>query len=87
VSGEGVVFDPAVYVGDRETDLAMTELFGGFGENFRRGYETTWPLDGGYALRRGLYNAYHLMNHVNLFGEAYVTGTRRTLALLLSSGH
>ena len=85
VSGEPVVFDPAVYVGDREADLAMTELFGGFGSDFRAGYEDTWPLDEGYALRRELYNVYHLLNHVNLFGEAYVARTRRTLSRLLDA--
>jgi fructosamine-3-kinase len=84
-SGEGVVFDPAVYVGDRETDLAMTELFGGFGEEFRRGYEKAWPLVAGYALRRDVYNFYHLLNHVNLFGAAYVARTRRTLSTLLEA--
>jgi protein-ribulosamine 3-kinase len=85
---EGVVFDPAVYVGDREADLAMTELFGGFGAEFFRGYEEVWPLADGYPLRRDLYNVYHLLNHVNLFGEAYVARTRRTLAsLLATAGH
>jgi fructosamine-3-kinase len=87
-SGEGVVFDPAVYVGDREADLAMTELFGGFGEDFRRGYEDAWPLVAGHALRRDVYNLYHLLNHVNLFGSAYVARTRRTLSALLdAAGH
>ncbi|HET9670493.1 MAG TPA: fructosamine kinase family protein [Casimicrobiaceae bacterium] len=87
-SGEGVVFDPAVYVGDREADLAMTELFGGLGEDFRRGYEDSWPLVAGYALRRDAYNLYHLLNHVNLFGRAYVARTRRTLSALLgAAGH
>lgn len=88
VSGEGVVFDPAVYVGDRETDLAMTGLFGGFGREFLRGYDEVWPLADGYPLRRDLYNLYHLLNHVNLFGETYVAKTRRTLASLLATvGH
>jgi fructosamine-3-kinase len=84
-SGEGVVFDPAVYVGDRETDVAMTELFGGFGDDFRRGYEDTWPLPDGYARRRDVYDLYHLLNHVNLFGGAYVARTRRTLSGLLAA--
>jgi fructosamine-3-kinase len=87
-SGDGVVFDPAVYVGDREADFAMTELFGGFGVEFRRAYEEAWRLDEGYARRRELYNLYHLLNHLNLFGEAYAARTRRTLAwLLATSGH
>ena len=71
-NGEPVVFDPAVYVGDREADLAMTELFGGFGRDFRPAYEEAWPLDAGYPLRRDLYNLYHLLNHLNLFGASYL---------------
>jgi fructosamine-3-kinase len=85
-SGGGVVFDPAVYVGDREADLAMTELFGGFGSAFRRAYEDVLPLDHGYARRFELYNLYHLLNHLNLFGAAYAARTRHTLASLLT-GH
>jgi fructosamine-3-kinase len=54
-----VVFDPAVYVGDGEVDLAMTELFGGFGPAFMRAYESVRPIAPGYALRRDLYNLYH----------------------------
>src|SRR6185503_6794480 len=66
-----VVFDPAVYYGDRETDLAMTELFGGFAPEFYAAYEDELPLDEGYAWRKHLYNLYHLLNHLNLFGGAY----------------
>lgn len=85
---DAVVFDPAVYVGDREVDVAMTELFGGFDAAFRRAYEATWPLDRGYPLRRDLYNCYHLLNHVNLFGATYVARTRRTIAALVRAmGH
>jgi protein-ribulosamine 3-kinase len=78
--GDAVVFDPAVHVGDREVDIAMTELFGGFRARFRKAYDAQWPLDDGYALRRDLYNCYHLLNHVNLFGDAYVARTRRAIA-------
>jgi fructosamine-3-kinase len=77
------VFDPAVYVGDGEVDLAMTELFGGFGPAFMRGYESVRPSAPGYALRRDLYNLYHLLNHLNLFGSAYLARTGRTLARLV----
>jgi fructosamine-3-kinase len=70
--GEAVIFDPAVYYGDREADLAMTELFGGFGEDFYAAYREAWPLDGGYATRRDLYNLYHVLNHLNLFGGGYL---------------
>ncbi|HHH45858.1 MAG TPA: fructosamine kinase family protein [Thiotrichales bacterium] len=71
-SGEPVVFDPAVYYGDREADIAMTELFGGFGTDFRAAYEAAWPLDPGYRVRRTLYNLYHILNHLNLFGVGYL---------------
>ncbi|MEN8174592.1 MAG: fructosamine kinase family protein [Pseudomonadota bacterium] len=69
--GEPVIFDPAVYYGDREADLAMTELFGGFGGEFYTAYQNAWPLDAGYATRRTLYNLYHVLNHLNLFGGGY----------------
>ena len=71
-SGEPVIFDPAVYFGDRETDLAMTELFGGFGENFYAGYRAGFPPDEGYGTRKRLYNLYHVLNHLNLFGAGYL---------------
>ena len=71
VQGQPVLIDPAVYYGDREADLAFTELFGGFGPGFYAAYHEAWPLDQGYAERRDLYNLYHLLNHLNLFGEGY----------------
>lgn len=83
--GAPVVFDPAPYVGDREVDLAMSELFGGFGNAFATAYRKAWPLDPGYPLRRDLYNVYHLLNHTNLFGEAYLARTTRTLAGVLAA--
>lgn len=70
-SGEPVVFDPAVYFGDREADLAMTRLFGGFGPDFYAAYQASWPLDPGADRRRDLYNLYHVLNHLNLFGGGY----------------
>lgn len=70
--GGPVVFDPAVYWGDREADLAMTELFGGFGTEFYAAYRAHAPLDPGYRVRRELYNLYHVLNHLNLFGGAYL---------------
>ncbi|MEA3412571.1 MAG: fructosamine kinase family protein [Pseudomonadota bacterium] len=69
--GDPVIFDPAVYYGDREADLAMTELFGGFGEKFYRAYRADLPLDPGYSLRKTFYNIYHILNHLNLFGGGY----------------
>jgi protein-ribulosamine 3-kinase len=78
-----VVFDPAVYYGDREADLAMTELFGGFPQAFYNSYNKTWPLDEGYERRKHLYNLYHLLNHLNLFGGGYLGQVKATLGLLL----
>ncbi|NJD32921.1 MAG: fructosamine kinase family protein [Gammaproteobacteria bacterium] len=70
-TGEPVVFDPAVYFGDRETDLAMTRLFGGFGPAFYAAYQAAWPLDPAAGTRRTLYNLYHVLNHCHLFGGSY----------------
>lgn len=79
-AGSGpVIFDPAVYYGDREADLAMTRLFGGFGERFYAAYEASWPLDAGWRMRTDLYNLYHVLNHLNLFGAGY---SGQALALL-----
>ena len=69
--GDPVLIDPAVYYGDRAAEIAFTELFGGFGPRFYAAYHEAWPLDRGYADRRDLYNLYHLLNHLNLFGEGY----------------
>lgn len=76
--GQPVIFDPAVYYGDRETDLAMTRLFGGFGGAFYEAYESAWPLAPGNRERQQLYQLYHVLNHLNLFGSAYLG---RALAL------
>lgn len=70
--GRPVLFDPAVYYGDREADLAMTRLFGGFGPAFHEAYEESWPLPAGAAGRVDLYNLYHVLNHLNLFGTGYL---------------
>jgi len=69
--GTPVVFDPAVYYGDREADIAMTRLFGGFGPRFYAAYGQAWPPATGAAVRAGLYNLYHVLNHLNLFGGGY----------------
>ena len=82
--GEPVIFDPAVYFGDRETDLAMTELFGGFDEAFYRAYRAAWPLDPGYGVRKHLYNLYHVLNHLNLFGGGYGRQAERMMRGLLA---
>lgn len=70
-AGEPVIFDPAAYWGDREVDIAMTELFGGFPAAFYRGYNEVWFLDSGYERRKIIYNLYHVLNHFNLFGGSY----------------
>ncbi len=70
-AGEPVIFDPATYVGDREVDLAMTKLFGGFPKEFYQGYHQTFPLAPGYEQRKNIYNLYHILNHFNLFGGSY----------------
>ena len=72
VDGEPVVFDPAVYYGDRETDIAMTRLFGGFGQAFYEAYESDWPMQQGHEARLKLYQLYHVLNHLNLFGRGYL---------------
>jgi protein-ribulosamine 3-kinase len=82
--GEPAIYDPAVYYGDREADLAMTELFGGFGPDFYAAYRESWPLDPGYAIRRQLYNLYHILNHLNLFGGGYLAQARNLIDRLLA---
>ncbi|MEN8376916.1 MAG: fructosamine kinase family protein [Gemmatimonadota bacterium] len=76
---EGALIDPSVYVGHREVDLAMAELFGGFPPAFFEGYEGERPTLPGYADRRPVYQLYHLLVHVNLFGAGYLPGTARAL--------
>ena len=82
--GQAVIFDPAVYWGDHETDIAMSELFGGFPKAFYDAYAAAWPLDAGYAGRRTLYNLYHVLNHLNLFGGGYGRQAEGMLDLLLA---
>jgi fructosamine-3-kinase len=83
--GTPVIFDPATYYGDRETDIAMTELFGRFDSGFYDSYDRAWPLDRGYAARRDLYNLYHLLNHFNLFGGGYAASAARLIGTLRAS--
>lgn len=77
-----VIFDPAVYYGDREADLAMTELFGGFPQAFYAAYRAAWPLSEGFETRKTLYNLYHMLNHYNLFGTGYLGQARRMIERL-----
>jgi fructosamine-3-kinase len=78
--GEPYLIDPAVYFGDREVDLAFTELFGGFSPRFYEAYREAYPLEPGYGERKPLYQLYYLLVHLNLFGEAYGTDVDRVLA-------
>jgi len=84
-TGEPVIYDPAVYYGDREADLAMTELFGGFPRSFYDAYRTEYPLDAGYETRKHLYNLYHVLNHLNLFGGGYGAQAERMIGQLLAA--
>ncbi len=73
INNKGVIFDPAIWWGDREVDIAMTKLFGGFSKNFYEGYEEVWPLKKSFFKKIDIYNLYHLLNHANLFGGSYKT--------------
>jgi len=81
--GDPIIFDPAVYFGDREADLAMTELFGGFSHRFYAAYNDVWPLESGYQVRKTFYNLYHILNHFNMFGGGYAGQAERMTAQLL----
>ena len=83
-AGTPYLFDPAVYYGDREADLAMTRLFGGFGAAFYAAYDDEWPLAPGWERRVNLYNLYHLLNHFNLFGAGYLGQVAAVLSRLLA---
>ncbi len=85
--GEPVVYDPACYYGDRETDLAMTELFGGFSGNFYAAYFDIFPRQPGYEVRKRLYNLYHVLNHLNLFGPGYLSQAETLMERLLVEIH
>lgn len=82
--GRPVIFDPACYYGDREADIAMTELFGGFGADFYAAYDEAFPLDDGYAVRKTVYNLYHVLNHFNLFGGGYLSQAQSMIGRLLA---
>jgi fructosamine-3-kinase len=80
--GTPALFDPAVYFGDRESDVAMTGLFGGFTAGFYAAYNKAWPLAAGYRVRRTLYQLYHVLNHLNLFGTGYLAQAQHMIAQL-----
>lgn len=81
----GALIDPACYFGHREVDLAMTELFGGFGTDFYSGYSEEWPLLEGSEVRKRVYQLYYLLVHVNLFGAGYAARTESTLKSVLKA--
>jgi fructosamine-3-kinase len=81
------LIDPAIYFGDPEVDLAMTEMFGGFGSAFRAAYTRERPLSPDYPLKRSIYNLYHYLNHLNLFGSAYLPGCEAGFAAIDEAVH
>ena len=81
--GQPTIFDPATYYGDREVDIAMTELFGGFSSAFYQGYNQQWQLDSGYQQRKNIYNLYHILNHFNLFGGGYASQAKRMMQQII----
>ena len=78
--GKAILIDPAAYIGHVEADLAMTELFGGFPPTFYAAYREVRPLQSGYEERRDLYNLYHLLNHLNMFGQSYLGAVQSIVA-------
>ena len=78
-TGDPVLIDPATYYGHREADLAMTELFGGYDDRFYEAYRSTWGLAPDYETRKKVYNLYHLLNHLNLFGGGYANSVEEIL--------
>ncbi|MFC7391907.1 fructosamine kinase family protein [Scopulibacillus cellulosilyticus] len=77
--GEPYLIDPSVFYGDREMDMAFTEVFGGFSTDFYSAYQEVYPLSGEYEDRKALYQLYYLLVHLNLFGESYGSGVDRIL--------
>ncbi|MEO1020957.1 MAG: fructosamine kinase family protein [Bacteroidota bacterium] len=78
-NGRASVFDPAVYFGHREVDIAMTRLFGGFSSVFYQAYQAAYPLESGWEQRLELWNLYPILVHVNLFGGGYTSQAQRIL--------
>lgn len=83
-AGDPVIFDPAVYYGDHEADLAMMELFGSPGRDFLPIYREVFPVDCGYSVRKQFYNLYHILNHFNLFGGGYARQAETMMDQLLA---
>lgn len=83
-TGQAVIFDPAHYFGDRETDIAMTTLFGPAHADFYSAYKEAYPLADGYEIRETFYNLYHILNHFNLFGGTYARQAHHMIQNVLS---
>ena len=83
-NGLGSLYDPASYWADREVDISMTKLFGGFNKAFYEGYEEIWPLEKSSNDRTVIYNLYHLLNHTNMFGGSYKENSLKILKHLRS---
>ncbi len=84
INGTPFTYDPASYYGDREADLAFTEFFGGFPSAFYQAYQEELPLDSGYEQRKTLYNLYHCLNHLYLFGASYAKQAEQMTHQLLT---
>lgn len=82
--GQAVIFDPACYFGDREAEFGIIVMFGGFTQDFHRGYNAVWPLDDGFERRLPLYELYHTLNHFNLFGSGYASACQRLIDRLVA---
>lgn len=85
--GEPVIIDPAVYHGDAETDLAMMQLFGSPPTNFFNKYQELNPLPDGWQLRKLVYNLYHILNHLNIFGSSYRSHAESLMKSILRAAH
>jgi fructosamine-3-kinase len=86
VNNQPAIFDPACYYGDRETDIAFTELFGQFPEAFYTAYESHYPLQKDYHLRKDIYQLYHLLNHANLFQGRYLIDVKERMESIFDLG-
>jgi len=79
-NGKSPVFiDPAIYFGNREMDIAMTQMFGGFNENYLAFYEEIFPMESGWKERIEIHNLYPSLVHLNLFGQSYLSGIERVI--------
>ena len=83
-NGRGVIFDPASWWADNEVDIAMTRLFGGFKEEFYEEYHRIFPKKNGFEKRIIIYNFYHILNHANMFGGAYLKQVKEYVKAILN---